>query len=59
MNLIEAQSAVLKLFPLTDADDLSHGMRQRRIYRFLRTATRNAADRSSAVDPALAVGRSH
>ena len=33
MNLIEAQSAVPQAFALTDADDLSHGMRQRRITR--------------------------
>src|SRR5262249_58048325 len=36
MNLIEAQFGVLKRFTLTDTDDPSHGVRQRRIYRFLR-----------------------
>jgi hypothetical protein len=36
MNLIEAQFGVLKRFTLTDTDDAGHGVRQRRIYRFLR-----------------------
>jgi hypothetical protein len=36
MNLIEAHFGVLKRFTLTDTDDSRHGVRQRRIYRFLR-----------------------
>jgi transposase len=36
MNLIEAQFGVLKRFTLTDTDDPSHGVRQRRIRHFLR-----------------------
>jgi hypothetical protein len=36
MNLIEAQFGVLERFTLTDTDDSSYGVRQRRIYRFLR-----------------------
>jgi hypothetical protein len=36
LNLIEAQFGVLKRFTLTDTDDLTHGVRRRRIYRYLR-----------------------
>jgi len=36
MNLIEAQFGVLKRFTLTDTDDPSHAVRQRRIRHFLR-----------------------
>jgi DDE superfamily endonuclease len=36
LNLIEAQFGVLKRFTLANTDDASHGMRRRRIYRYLR-----------------------
>lgn len=36
LNLIEAHFGVLKRFTLTNTDDPSHGVRRRRIYRYLR-----------------------
>jgi hypothetical protein len=36
LNLIEAHFGVLKRFTTTNTDDLTHGARRRRIYRYLR-----------------------
>ena len=36
LNLIEAHFGVLKRFTLANTDDPSHGVRRRRIYRYLR-----------------------
>src|SRR3989304_3588229 len=36
LNLIEARFDVLKRFPLANSDDPTHGVRRRRIYRYLR-----------------------
>jgi hypothetical protein len=49
MNLTEAQFGVLQRFTLTDTDDPSHGVRQRRIRHFLRHRHHQpATDRSPA-----------
>lgn len=36
LNLIEARFGVLKRFTLANSDDPAHGVRRRRIYRYLR-----------------------
>ena len=48
LNLIEAHFGVLKRFPLTNTDDLTHGVRRRRVYRYLRYRHHNVVRRSIA-----------
>jgi len=42
LNLIEAQFGVLKRFTLANTDDLTHRVRRRRVYRYLRYRNRTA-----------------
>jgi hypothetical protein len=44
LNLIEAQFGVLKRFALTNTDDLSHVVRRRHIYAYLRYRHRHLAN---------------